>query len=128
MSQEFEREGIAAMEDQEELPRQITGEGDIVVKEAMSLESVRELMNEEQGYDAPFATFTWRHWLDLQARAVQCFSRFVRAIEEKRPDHGMMIGLEMQEIATSLLLESYAQSANVPLEQLPIERAKHIDL
>jgi len=116
------------MEDQEESPRQIAGEGDIVVKEAMSLESVRALMNEEQGYDAPFVTFTWRHWLDLQAQAVQCFSRFVRAVEEKRPDHGMMIGLEMQEIATSMLLEAYAQSANVPLEQLPIERVKRVDL
>lgn len=116
------------MEDQKEPPRQAVGEGDIVIKESMSLESVRETMNEEQGYDAPFATFTWRHWMDLQARAMQCFSRFVRAVEEKHPDHGMMIGLEMQEIATSMLLEAYAQSSNVPLEQLPPDRVKHLKL
>lgn len=102
-----------------------TGNGDIVIKEAMSLESIRETMTEEQGYDAPFATFTWRHWMDLHTRAMQCFSRFVRSVEEHHPDHSMMIGLEMQEIATTMLLEAYAQSANLPLEELPADRLKH---
>jgi hypothetical protein len=96
--------------------------------EAMSLESVRETMHEEQGYDAPFATFTWRHWMDLQARTVQCFSRFVRAVEERHPDHAIMIGLEIQEVATSLLLEAYAQSASIPLEELPAERLRRFAL
>lgn len=112
--------------DDEQGHQQVAGEGDIVIKEAMSLDSVRETMSEEQGYDAPFATFTWRHWMDLQARAVQCFSRFLRAVEEKRPDHAMMVGLEMQEISTTMLLEAYAQSTNVPLEQLPAERLRRI--
>lgn len=92
-----------------------TEDGDITMKEAMSLESVRELLDEEQGYDAPFETFTWRYWLELQARAMQSFTRFVRAVGEQRPDHLVMIGLEMQEIATTMLLEAYAQSVNVPL-------------
>lgn len=96
--------------------------------EVMSLESVRETMHEEQGYDAPFATFTWRHWMDLQAQTVQCFSRFVRAVEEHHPDHAIMIGLEMQEVATSMLLEAYAQSASIPLEELPAERLKRFAL
>jgi hypothetical protein len=90
----------------------------------MSLENVRETLNEEQGYDAPFATFTWRYWLDAQARALQCFSRFVRAVEEHHPDHALMIGLEMQELATAMLLEAYAQSASVPLEELPSDHLK----
>ena len=98
---------------------------DVVLKETMSLESIRETLHEEQGYDAPFATFTWRYWMDAQARAMQCFSRFVRAVEEHHHAHALMIGLEMQEIATSLLLEAYAQSSNLPLEELPAEPLKH---
>lgn len=99
-------------------------ESDLVMKEAMSLESVRETLMEEQGYDAPFATFTWRHWMELQARAVQCFSRFVRAVEERHADHAIMIGLEMQEVATSMLLEAYAQSASGTREEQPADRLK----
>ncbi len=101
-----------------------TSQGDIVIKEVMSLESVRETLTEEQGYDAPFATFTWKHWMDLHARAMQCFSRFVRSVEEHHPDHAMMIGLEMQEIATTMLLEAYAQSAHLPLEDVPAGHVK----
>lgn len=114
------------MENQKKQPPQhhqrLVGEGDVVIKEAMSLENVREALNEEQGYDAPFATFTWRYWLDAQTRAMQCFSRFVRAVEERHPDHALMIGLEMQEIATAMLLEAYAQSATVPLQELPADQ------
>ena len=118
------------MEKQEQPQQQRQGfadQGDIVLKEAMSLENVRETMNEEQGYDAPFATFTWRYWMDAQARAMQCFSRFVRAVEEHHPDHALMIGLEIQEIATSMLLEAYAQSASVPLEELPPDLLKRVN-
>jgi hypothetical protein len=103
-------------------------EGDIVLKDTMSLESVRETMHEEQGYDAPFATFTWRYWLESQAHAMQCFSRFLRAVEEKRPDHAIMVGLEMQEIATHMLLEAYAQSANIPLAELPVDHLKRLHM
>lgn len=104
-----------------------TEDGDMVLKEVMSLESIREVLDEEQGYDAPFETFTWRYWLELQARAMQGFSRFVRAVEEKRPDHLIMIGLEMQEIATTMLLEAYAQSANVPTGIQGDEQPQHLD-
>ena len=116
------------MENQKKQPQQQpkqVGEGDIVIQEAMSLENVREALNEEQGYDAPFATFTWRYWMDAQARTMQCFTRFVRAVEEHHLDHAIMIGLEMQEMATAMLLEAYAQSANVPLEELPTDPLKH---
>lgn len=94
-------------------------EKDTVIKDTMSLESLREGMPEEEGYDVPFTTFTWRHWLATQARVQQCFSRFVRAVERKRADHAIMIGLEMQEIATMMLLEAYALCADLPLRDLP---------
>jgi DnaJ-domain-containing protein 1 len=106
---------------------QSAGEGDIVLKEVMSLENVRETLSEDQGYDAPFATFTWHHWLEAQAHAMQCFTRFVRAVEEHHPDHAIMIGLEMQEIATTMLLEAYAQSTSVPLQELPANHLKRVN-
>lgn len=124
------------MEDQQISPRQpnqppadtYAETGEFANHEVMSLESVRETMHEEQGYDAPFATFTWRHWLESQARTMQCFSRFLRAVEEHHPDHAIMIVLEMQEITTSLLLEAYALSANLPLTDLPADLGKRLRL
>lgn len=85
--------------------------------EVMALKEVRKAgWPEEEGYDAPFATFTWRHWMESQARVNQCFSRFVRAVEEKQAAQALMIGLEVQEIATQMLLEAYSLSASPPPE------------
>ncbi|HEX7735238.1 MAG TPA: hypothetical protein VF458_10245 [Ktedonobacteraceae bacterium] len=122
------------MEDQQAAPRQPKqppagpnhDTSELVNHETMSLESVRDTMYEEQGYDAPFATFTWRYWLEAQTRSMQCFSRFLRAVEEHHPDHAIMIVLEMQEITTDLLLEAYALSTNPPLPDLPAEPGKHL--
>jgi hypothetical protein len=87
---------------------------DQISSDVMALKEVREATwPEEEGYDAPFATFTWRHWMEEQARVNQCFSRFVRAVEERRAAQAMMIGLEVQEIATQMLLEAYALSAHL---------------
>ena len=87
---------------------------------AMTMEMIRGAMDpEEEGYDTPFATFTWRHWMEAQAKINQCFSRFIRAVEHERTDQALMIGLEVQEIATQMLLEAYAMCANLPLEDLP---------
>jgi hypothetical protein len=47
-------------------------------KEACSIQ-------EEQGFDAPFVTFTWAHWQDLQAQTVQNFTRFQRAVAQQQP-------------------------------------------
>jgi hypothetical protein len=89
-----------------------------VTREVMALHEVRKASwPEEEGYDAPFATFTWKHWLESQARVNQCFSRFVRAIEEKQATQALMIGLEVQEIATQMLLEAYSLSASLPQER-----------
>jgi len=89
-------------------------------QDCMTLDAVRELIApEEAGFDAPFATFTWQHWLEVQATIPHCFSRFLRAVEEKRADQVLMIGLEVQEVANQMLLEAYAMTANLPLEELP---------
>ncbi len=88
-----------------------------ITNDVMALKDVREASwSEEEGYDAPFGTFTWKHWMESQARINQCFSRFVRAIEEKRATQALMIGLEVQEIATQMLLEAYSLSVNLPQE------------
>jgi hypothetical protein len=86
-------------------------------RDVMTLKEVYEAGRpEEEGYDAPFATFTWRHWMASQARLNQCFSRFVRAVEERRAAQAMLIGLEVQEIATQMLVEAYSLSVNRPEE------------
>lgn len=86
--------------------------------EVMTLHEIRKASwPEEEGYDAPFATFTWKHWIESQAKVNQCFSRFVRAVEEKQAAQAMMIGLEVQEIATQMLLEAYSLSASLPRER-----------
>lgn len=84
-------------------PQQLPARG------VMSLEDVRN--PEDDGYDAPFMTFTWQHWMETQARVHQCFSRFVRAIENQRVDQAIMLGLEVQEIGSKMLLEAYTISA-----------------
>lgn len=87
------------------------------IKGVMSLEDIRNA--EEEGYDAPFATFTWKHWMETQAHVHQCFSRFVRAAENQRLDQMLMIGLEVQEIGGKMLLEAYAMSTDLLRESLP---------
>jgi hypothetical protein len=61
-----------------------------------------------QANPAPFATFTWSGWLEVQERAANCFAQFIEAVREQQPERATMLGLEMQEVATSLLLEAHA--------------------
>lgn len=94
-------------------------------RDVMTLKEVYEAGRpEEEGYDAPFATFTWRHWMASQARLNQCFSRFVRAVEERRAAQAMLIGLEVQEIATQMLVEAYSLSVDRP-EETDGQRSTH---
>lgn len=52
-------------------------------KETMTRAEIQEAFGggEEQGYDAPFVTFTWAQWLKMQAQMLQGFSRFQRAVD-----------------------------------------------
>ncbi len=65
-------------------------------------------IQEEQGFDAPFVTFTWAHWQDLQAQAVQNFTRFQRAVAQQEPQLAALIALEMLQIAAELQKEAAA--------------------
>ena len=56
----------------------------------------------------PFATFTWDHWMTLQARVNQGFSRYLRAIEGGRIDLALAVTLEMMEMTADLLKEAIA--------------------
>jgi hypothetical protein len=37
---------------------------------------------EEMGYDVPFQTISWEQWMGIQAKTIQSFARFQRAIEQ----------------------------------------------
>jgi protein-disulfide isomerase-like protein with CxxC motif len=65
-------------------------------------------IQEEQGFDAPFVTFTWAHWQNIQAEVVQNFTRFQRAISQQQPQLAALIALEMLHIATELQKEAAA--------------------
>jgi hypothetical protein len=95
----------------------------------MSLEEVRKsrLLEEEMGFDSPFATFTWKHWMDLQARMNQGYCRYLRAIEGQRIDLALIVSLEMMEMVADMLKEacSWVESpmssphAQTPLAERP---------
>ncbi|MFL5701573.1 MAG: hypothetical protein ACJ8AG_01950 [Ktedonobacteraceae bacterium] len=65
-------------------------------------------IQEEQGFDAPFVTFTWAHWQDMQAQTVQNFTRFQRAVAQQQPQLAALIALEMLQIAAELQKEAAA--------------------
>ncbi len=53
---------------------------------------------EDNGYDAPFVTFTWVRWIEMQAQMMQCSLRFQRAIEQRRFKIAMQVYEEMHYI------------------------------
>ncbi|HZS75021.1 MAG TPA: hypothetical protein VFA41_00280 [Ktedonobacteraceae bacterium] len=61
---------------------------------------------ESQGYDAPFTTFTWEEWLEMQAQTIQCFTRFQRAIQQKQAKVATQVAQEMIEIGMAWLYEA----------------------
>lgn len=77
-------------------------------EETMTLEEIRRLSGdeEEMGYDTPFVTFTWAHWLHMQAQMLQGFSRFQRAIDQHEARSALLVVLEMQETMTELYKEA----------------------
>ena len=86
-------------------------------KETMTLAEIRAACNitEEMGFDAPFVTFTWDHWQVMQARMVQGFTHFQRAVENRRPQAAAMIALEMQQMIMDLQKEVCALIETKPL-------------
>jgi hypothetical protein len=77
-------------------------------EETMTLAEIRRLTGdeEEMGFDTPFVTFTWAHWLHMQAQVLQGFSRFQRAIDQHEARPALLVVLEMQETMTELYKEA----------------------
>lgn len=75
-----------------------------------------KLLEEEMGFDVPFVTFSWKHWLDLQATMNQGYSRYLRAIENRRVDLALMVTLEMMEMVEDMLKEaiSWVEPSSMP--------------
>ena len=63
---------------------------------------------EEQGYDAPFATFRWEQWLEMQAGMALRFTRFQRAIHYKQAKIAVLIAQEVIAVGMDLLDEASA--------------------
>ncbi|MGH2497442.1 MAG: hypothetical protein ACRDIV_22300 [Ktedonobacteraceae bacterium] len=61
---------------------------------------------EEQGFDAPFGTFTWEQWQEMQARMMQRFTRFQRAIHSKQAKVAILIAQEIIATGMDLLDEA----------------------
>jgi len=80
-------------------------------KEQTRLEALAEKaallgIEEEQGYDAPFGTFTWEQWQEMQASMVQRFTRFQRAIHYKQAKVAVLIAQEVIATGMDLLDEA----------------------
>lgn len=77
-------------------------------EQSISLDQLKKSksLEEDMGFDVPFATFTWSHWMDLQARMNQGYSRYLRAIESRRVDLALVVTLEMMEMVADLLKEA----------------------
>jgi len=63
-------------------------------------------IEEEQGYDAPFCTFTWKQWQEMQASMAQRFTRFQRAIHCKQAKVAVLIAQEVIAVGMDLLDEA----------------------
>jgi hypothetical protein len=79
-----------------------------MLEKQISLTDIRQDYEgeEEMGYDAPFTTFTWERWQQMQARMFQCFTRFQRAIDSCQPRLAFLIVMEMQEITFEMQKEA----------------------
>jgi len=80
-------------------------------KEQTRLEALAEKaallgIEEEQGYDAPFGTFTWEQWQEMQASMVQRFTRFQRATHYKQAKVAVLIAQEVIATGMDLLDEA----------------------
>ncbi len=63
-------------------------------------------IEEEQGYDVPFANFTWEQWLEMQVIMMQRFARFQRAIEHKQAQGASQVAQEVIRLGIEWLDEA----------------------
>jgi hypothetical protein len=78
-------------------------------EDSLTLAEVQQAcgVQEEMGFDAPFATFTWERWLEMEARVVQGLTRFQRAIEQRDVQVALFVALELQEVMSEMQKEAY---------------------
>ena len=72
---------------------------------------------EENGYDVPFAMFTWATWLEMQTQTILRFARFQRAIESRHIQEAATIALEMQEMVLEWSKEAASWIVSHPGER-----------
>jgi hypothetical protein len=75
---------------------------------SMTFEEIRRAwgIEEEMGYDAPFSTFTWKRWEEMQMHTMQSFTRFQRAIEQHQPMLALAVVLELQMMMIEMQTEA----------------------
>ena len=73
----------------------------------MALSDIRQTceVEEEMGFDVPFATFTWTHWQEFRTRTLLGFGRFQRAISRHQFQLADLIALEMQQTVMDMQKE-----------------------
>ena len=76
------------------------------ITNTQSTPSTSDIEEEDDGYDVPFAMFTWKQWQEMQAQTMQNFTRFQRAIEHRQARLAMQIALQMQQIASEWIKEA----------------------
>lgn len=81
---------------------------EIMGDKILTIPEIRRVIGDEEetGYDAPFAVFTWAKWLQMQVSMLNSFSLFQRAIDQHEPRTALLTVLEMQEITTELYKEA----------------------
>ena len=76
-------------------------------QEPLALSNIQQLcgIEEEIGFDAPFATFTWAHWQEIQTCTLLGFGRFQRAIANRQLQLAALIALEIQQMVIDMQKE-----------------------
>ena len=62
-------------------------------------------IEEDMDFDAPFVTFSWAHWQEVQTRMFLGFGCFQRAISSRQFQLAALIALEMQQVVMDLQKE-----------------------
>lgn len=89
--------------------------GSVPGNEITPLGEIKQLTAEEEmRYDAPFATLTWKQWLEMHTRIFHNMVRFQRAREHDRHDVALFASLEIQEIAMQIMKEASAAVGRSP--------------
>ena len=55
-------------------------------------------IEDADGHEDPFATFSWGHWLAMQTKMILQFARFQRAISRRDGKLSLLIAFEMEEM------------------------------